>query len=125
MGRTWLALAIFVLLSAAPASGQSIAAVQACARDAKKVCATAQSTVDQLAECIKANFSTLSEPCKAALTRTAAVRESCRTDTQQQCPAIKPGAGRSLLCIKQHFTALSAPCKDAIGQSAARRVGAR
>ena len=124
MGKTLLALALFVLLSAAPASGQSIGVVRACAGDAKKSCAAALSAGSQLAACIKANFPGLSEPCKAALTRTAAVRESCRADIQQQCPGLKPGAGRILLCVRQHFAALSAPCRDAIAQSAARRVGA-
>ena len=125
MARMWLALAAFVLLSAAPASAQYVAVVQACTNDVKKVCTAAQSTGGQLAECIKANFPALSEPCQAALTRTTAVRDSCRTDIQQQCPAIRAGAGRILLCVKQHFAALSAPCRDAIGQAAARRVGAR
>ena len=125
MGRFYLAIAMFVLFSASPASAQYAAVAQACRGDAKQFCAAVQSGGGQLAECIKANFQSLSEPCKATLARTAGVGESCRADVRQQCPGTKPGAGRILLCIKQHFAALSAPCKDAIGQAAARKAAAR
>jgi len=125
MGRFYLSFALLVLFSASPGSGQYAAVVQACRGDAKQFCAGGQSGGGQLAECIKANFQSLSEPCKAALARTAGVGESCLADFRQQCPGVKPGAGRALLCIRQHFAALSAPCKDALAQAAVRRSGAR
>lgn len=125
MGKSCLALAIFVLLSSSPAFGQYAAAIRACGQDAKKLCATVQPGGGRLAECIKSNFQSLTEPCKAALVKVAGVGESCRTDIQKQCPGLKPGAGRVLLCVKQHYAALSEPCKDAVGQAAERRVGTR
>ena len=91
MGRFYLSFALLVLFSASPASGQYAAVVQACRGDAKQFCAAVQSGGGQLAECIKANFQSLSEPCKATLARTAGVGESCRADVRQQCPGIKPG----------------------------------
>src|SRR5215510_12325104 len=108
---------MLVLLSASPAFGQYVTVVQACGPDAKKLCAGVSTGGGRLAECIKANFEALTEPCKAALVRIAGVGESCTTDIQKQCSAMKPGAGRILLCVKQHFAALSEPCKDAIGQA--------
>src|SRR5262245_39872130 len=124
MGRFYLAIAMFVLFSASPASAQYAAVVQACRGDAKQFCAAVQSGGGQLAECIKTNFQGLSEPCKATLARTAGVVESCRADVRQQCPGIKPGAGRILLCIQQHFASLSAPCKHASGRADARTTAA-
>jgi hypothetical protein len=121
---SYLALAMLVLLSS-PAFGQYVAVVQGCSRDAKQLCATAQAGGDQLAECIKANFPALGEPCKAALVRVAGVRKSCEADVRTQCPGIKPGAGRLLLCVKQHFAALSQPCKDALGRAAERKSASR
>jgi hypothetical protein len=118
--RSYLALAIFVLLSVSPAFGQYVAVIQACSRDLMKFCAPAQQG-GQLTECIKTHFQDFAEPCKAALVRIARVRESCGVDVQEQCRAIKPTSGRILLCIKKHFPALSERCKDAIGNAAERK----
>src|SRR5262245_36121645 len=116
---------MLVLLSASPAFGQYVAAIEACSGDTRQLCAAARSSGDQLADCIRANFPALSEQCKAALVEVAAVRESCAADLQSQCPSIAPGAGRLLLCVRQHFSALSQPCKDAIGRAAGHKVDAR
>ena len=123
--RSCLALVAAVLLSAVPASAQYSDVILACRWDAKGICAGALPAGGQLAACIKSNFQALTEPCKAALVRVAAVRAACAADMQQQCPTTKPGAGRILLCVKAHYAALSEPCRDAIGQAAARNLRRR
>ena len=114
-----------MLLSAVPASAQYSAVIAVCRWDAKGICAGAVPAGDQLAACIKRNFASLDEPCKAALVRIAAVREACAADIRQQCGATRPGAGRILFCVKAHYAALSEPCRDAIGHAAERNVRAR
>src|SRR5215470_10632416 len=94
MGRSGFAVAMLAFLSASPALGQYADVVQACREDAKLRCPTTQPGGGQVAECLKANFQALSEPCKAALVGVAAVRQACKADVAQQCPDIKPGAGR-------------------------------
>ena len=78
-----------------------------------------------LAQCIRTNFLALTEPCKTALVKIAAVTEVCGKDIQQQCPGINPGAGRLFLCVKAHYAALSEPCKDAMGHAAERSLHAQ
>jgi hypothetical protein len=108
-----------------PAVGQYSAVIAACRWDSQHLCAGVLPEGGQLAQCIKANFQALAEPCKAALVRIAAVREACGPDIQQQCPVIRPGAGRILLCVRAHYAALSDPCKDALGRAAEREVHRR
>ena len=110
------------MLSAAPASAQYSEAITACRWDAKGVCGGVVPGRGQLAACIEHNFQKLSEPCKTALVRIAAVREACRADIQQQCSGTKPGSGRLLLCVKAHYAALSGSCREAIGQAAERNL---
>jgi hypothetical protein len=124
VGRSYLAFAVFVLLSVSPAFGQYVKVIEACTRDVTDSCALTQPGRGPLMECVKAHFQDFTEPCKAALVRIATVRESCGVDIHQQCPAIKPGAGRILLCVKRHFAALSEPCKEAISRAAERNVRA-
>lgn len=121
MGRYYLAIGIFMTLSAFPAFGQYVDALQACSQDVDQLCPAARLAKGQFSECIKSKFEVLSEPCKAALVQIATVGKSCRTDIQTQCPSIEPGAGRILLCVKEHYVALSPQCKDAIGRAAERR----
>lgn len=123
MRRIYLPLAMLLLLSASPSSGQYGAAIQACTRDLVTRCSGGQPAASSLDECVKTHFQDFSEPCQAALVKIDAVRKACGLDIQQQCPTIKPGAGRILLCVKQRFASLSEPCKDAIGHAAERRVG--
>ena len=121
MRRTCLILAVFVLAWPASASAQYVAAIQACSRDAVRLCNDAASDGDRLAECAKAHFQDFSEPCRSALVAIAGVRSACRTDIGERCPGLKLGAGRLLLCVKEHFSALSEPCKNEIGQAAVKR----
>jgi hypothetical protein len=122
--RSYLAFAMFMLLSLSPAFGQYATVIEACSRDVTNSCAPSHLGRGPLMQCVKAHFQDFTEPCKAALVKIAAVRESCGADIHEQCPALKPGAGRILLCVKKHFVALSEPCKDAIGRAAERKVGA-
>jgi hypothetical protein len=123
VGRIYWAFAIMVLLLVSPAFGQYVAVIQACSRDVLEFCAPDRPEGSRLTECTKAHFQDFSEPCKAALVRTAVVREACGADIHEHCPAVKPGAGRILLCVKQHFAAMSEPCKEAISRAAERKVG--
>src|SRR5262249_944025 len=118
MGRTYLAIVMFVLLSVSPSFGQYVSVIQACSRDIERICGTGRLEASPLAECVKTHFDNFSETCKAALTRIAAVREACAADIHEHCPTVKPGAGRILMCVKQHFAAMSEPCKEAIGHGA-------
>jgi len=124
VGRSYLAFAMFVLVSVSPAFGQYVRVIQVCSRDVTDSCGPAQPGRGPLMECVKGHFQDFTEPCKAALVRIAAVRESCGVDIHQQCPDIKPGAGRILLCVKKHFAALSEPCKEAISRAAERKLRA-
>ncbi len=124
MGRSCLAFVVLVLLSTAPAQSQYASAIQACGRDMAALCAANSSADGGFVACVKAQFPKISEPCKAALVKIAAVTDSCAADIREQCRSTKPGSGRILLCVKQHFSALSEPCKDAIGQAAQRKVDA-
>ena len=124
MGRTYWAGAIFALQLVPPAFGQYVATIQACSQDFVQFCAPDRSDGSRLTECVETHFPDFTEPCKAALAKSAAVRETCRTDVREHCPDVRPGAGRVLLCVKQHFAALSEPCKEAIGREAERKVRA-
>ena len=121
MKGTYLALAIFALVSVSSSFGQYASVIQACTGDVMKFCAVSQQGAGPVTECVKTHFDNFSEPCKAALVRIAVVREACGADIQEHCPAVKPGAGRIFLCVKQHFSALSEPCKEAIGKAAERK----
>src|SRR5262245_22234136 len=110
--RTYLAVVVLVSLSsAAPAQGQFTPAVQACTRDAAKLCANSE-----FADCIKSHFAAFSGACQAALVKIAGVTTACSNDIAQQCPSVKPGAGRLLLCVKSHYPALSYECRTAVGR---------
>jgi len=124
MGRTYLAVAMFVLLAVSPSFGQYVSVIQACTRDIEKSCTAGQQGAGPLAECIKTHFEDFTEPRRAALLRISAVREACGADIQKQCSGVRPGAGRILLRMKQRFAAMSESCKDAIGHAAERKVGA-
>ena len=124
MRRTYWIFAIFALGLASPAFGQYVAVIQECSRDVVTLCGTDRTEGSRLAECTKAHFQDLTEPCKAALVKITDVRTACGADIQQQCPGIKPGKGRIFLCVKKHFAALSEKCKDAIGHAAERKLGA-
>ena len=119
MKRTYLALAILILLSVSSSFGQY--ASVACTGDFMKFCAAGQHEAGSLAECVKAHFEDFTGHCKAALVRIAAVHDACGTEIQKQCPTTKPRAGRIFLCVKQHFSALSEPCKEALGKAAERK----
>jgi hypothetical protein len=88
------------------------------------VCAGAPPEGEEFARCIRANFQTLTEACKAALVKTEAVHKAGGADVAQQCPGTKPGSGRILLCVKAHYATLSEPCKEAMGHAAARNMTA-
>src|SRR5260370_35703740 len=100
---------MFVLLSGCAAFGQYVTVIQACSRDVTVACAPAQPGRGPLMECVKAHFQDFTEPCKAALVRSAAGREACGTDIHERCPAIKPTAGRISLGVKKHVALLSKP----------------
>jgi hypothetical protein len=82
MGRPCLALVVLALLSISPALGQYSAVIKSCQWDSRHICGRVLPDGGQLSQCIEANFQALSEPCKAALVRIAAVRESCERDIQ-------------------------------------------
>jgi len=121
VGRSCLALAL-AFLSVLPASAQYMEIIAACRLDGKQLCAGVAPEGGQLGRCIDQNFAALSEGCKAALVRIAAVRKACGADIAQQCPHAKPGEGQLLLCVKAHYAALSAPCREAFGRAAERNV---
>jgi hypothetical protein len=119
-----LVLAFLALLSTSPALGQYSAVIAACRWDSLHVCAGAPPGGEEFARCIRENFQTLTEACKAALIRNEAVYKACAADVARQCPGIKPGSGRILLCVRAHYAALSEPCKEAIGHAPMRITSA-
>lgn len=126
MTKGYFALAVFALVSWAPAYGQYASVVQMCAHDVSKYCSTdKQFKAATFADCIKAHFNSFSGVCKTALVRIAAVTNSCTDDIAKQCPSVRPGSGKILLCAKRHYPALSEECKAAVGLVAASQLQSR
>ena len=117
-----IAITVSVLLPCSAASGQYVAAIQACSRDVVRHCAPSRAGGDRLTDCIKTHFNEIAWPCQTALVRIAGVSEACGADIQEHCAAVRPSAGRILICVKTHFAALSERCKDVIGDAAERKA---
>jgi Cysteine rich repeat len=88
-------------------------AIAACAADIKSLCAGVTPGEGRLEACIKSHSRELSEGCRAALLKDAALRNACAIDIKQNCAGVPSGGGRIGACMKAHFANLSEACKRA------------
>jgi hypothetical protein len=100
------------------ALAQQTGIANACAADARSLCAGVTPGEGRLETCIKTHSSELSGACRAALLKDAAIRKLCAADIKENCAGITPGSGRLEGCMKAHLAKLSDACKEAIGSAA-------
>jgi hypothetical protein len=112
------AIGVVTLLAATSAMAQP-AAIKACAKDVKTLCAGVEPGDGRIKACIKSHFSDVSAPCEAFLTKAAAISKACSADVKNVCADVKPGGGRIEACMKSHLSEVSDPCKNAVTQATA------
>jgi hypothetical protein len=115
-----VALCTFAALwfTANGASAQQTGIATACAADIKSLCAGVTPGEGRLEACIKTHSGELSEACRAALLKDAAIRRLCAADIKQNCAGVPSGSGRLEACMKAHLANLSDGCKEALGTAA-------
>jgi hypothetical protein len=91
------------------------AAIRACAKGVKTLCAGVEPGDGRIKACIKSHFSDVSAPCQAFLVKAGAISK----DVRKVCADVKPGGGRIEACMKSHLSEVSDPCKDAVTQATA------
>ena len=93
-------------------------AAKACAADIKTQCGDEMKKGGAvLKDCMKTHFSDLSEDCKVAIIRAAAVGKACRADAKKLCGDAKRDGGGMASCMRSHVADLSDGCKEALAKS--------